>query len=118
MVDLVGRDVPTNARLFKLVFIENLESTVRRDPEIEEEVDDRFKRGGIRAIPSYRLEDVGIVSGPGSIRAVNAADVVGLILKEEPHRLVPRVHHDLPGIFHRFGWREVGGNYDHVVRGL
>src|SRR5207247_5847594 len=80
MVDLVRRDVPTNARLFKLVFIENLESTVRRDPEIEEEVDDRFKRGGIRAVPSYRLEDVGIVPHPGPVRAIDAADIVGLIL--------------------------------------
>jgi len=47
MVDLRARKVPAGHGLFKLVFIEDLESSVRRDPEIEEEVDDRFKRGGI-----------------------------------------------------------------------
>src|SRR5947208_4502917 len=95
MVDLVRCDAPSSACFFKFVYIENLESTVRCDPEIEEEVDDRFKRGGIRAVPSYWLEDVGIVARPGPIRAVNAADVEGLVLKEEPHRPVPSVHHDL-----------------------
>src|SRR5436309_14174656 len=93
MVHLVRCDVPANACLFKFVYIENLESSVRRDPEIEEEVDDRFERSRIRALPSHRLEDIGIVSGPGSIRAIDAADIVGLILQEEPYAPVPCAHH-------------------------
>src|SRR2546422_3439590 len=101
--------------LFKLVFVENLKSSIRRNPQVEEEVDDRFKCHGIRAPPSHRLKDVGIVPRPGSIRAVNATHVEGLILKEEPHRPVPCIHHDLPEILHGFRRGELVRNHDHTV---
>src|SRR3989442_4781483 len=86
--------------LFKLVFVENLKSSIRRNPEVEEEVDDRFKCHGIRASPSHRLEDVGIVPRPGSGLTVDAADVGGLIPKEEAHRPIPGDHHNLSAILH------------------
>src|SRR2546428_6700771 len=81
MVGLLLIEDTPNDCLFKLVFVENLESSIRCNPEVEEEVDNRFKRHGIRASPSHRLEDVSIVPRPGSVRTIDAADVEGLILK-------------------------------------
>src|SRR2546425_6629153 len=81
MVGLLLSEETASDCLFKLVFVENLKSSIRRNPEVEEEVDDRFKRHGIRATPSHRLEDGGIVPRPGSLRTVDAADVGGVIPK-------------------------------------
>src|SRR3989449_5022215 len=104
--------------LFKLVFVENLKSSIRRNPQVEEEVDDRVKCHGIRAPPSHRLKDVGIVPRPGSVRTVDAADVVGLILKEEPHRPIPSAHHNLPEILHGLRWGELVGDDDYLIRDM
>src|SRR2546422_10705183 len=114
---LLSKDSATDC-LFKLIFVQNLESSIRCDPEIEEEVDNRFKRRGIRATPSHRLEDVGIVPRPGSVRTVDAADVVGLILKEEPHRPIPGAHHDLPEILHGLRWGELVGDDHYGIRDM
>src|SRR5438128_12102900 len=70
MVGLLLSEDTASGCLFKLVFVEDLESSIRCNPEVEEEVGDRFERRGIRASPSHRLEDVGIVSRPGPIRVV------------------------------------------------
>src|SRR2546426_10376592 len=80
VVDLVRRDIPAGDCISELVLIEDLEPSIRCDPKVEEEVDNGLKRCRISVLPTHRLEDVGIVASPGSVRTVDAADVVGLVL--------------------------------------
>ena len=102
MVDLPAREVPEVGRLFEFILIEDHVFSVGRDPEIKEEVCDRFKRTRVRRFPLHRLEDVDVVSHPSSVRTVDSADIERSILKEEPDPPVADVQNYFSGVSHGF----------------
>ncbi len=100
LADLLAPEVSETHCLFEFVFVEHGVSSIRSDPKIEVEVNDRLERGRIRAFPSHGLQDVGVVPCQGSIRTIEPTDIEGLVFEGEPHRPVARVQNYFTQVFH------------------
>lgn len=100
MVNLLALEVAQADCPLEFILVEDQVSAVRRDPQIEEQVDDGLERRWIRILPPHRLENIGVVSRPGSVRSVEAADIKGSILKEKPHTPVTGVQYGAPEVLH------------------
>jgi hypothetical protein len=67
------RDVTQAQGFLEFVLVEHLVRSIRGDPHVQKQIDQRLQRLGLRSLPPYRLQHIDIVAGPTPVRTVETA---------------------------------------------